>query len=1162
METKLNPKNTGSRIPWIFFGSLLIYSSFVPLKHQYNIDGRDTIMQNLQNQHSSRMSKPSLSFKDWATQNNAFITSSLIQDGITFITEQAEKLKSPLSSLILDNRWHYLDKPKKESYRGTLTTNNAGVPHLNLTYYTFRDGGMAVRFDSKAAIKAIWKQALEGRVISPAPLPSKPIQPAPVIKTDIIPVIDYLEQDLNRWNALATTGRSDYLNRKGMQDAVLPGIRVGRDHVAVRIINTKGIYQGLQTIYNDGQKRFTKGLAKKSHFALIGIDYLPQKLTTINIAEGVATAASIHLSIKEPVIAAMDAFNLLPVARALKIAYPKVNIVIWADNDWQKAHKPLPNGKPLGNTGLIHANRAAFKIGGGARVCTPAFASLPVLPPSSIPKIAEGINSIITAFPLWGACAQTSIEAMHLLLWASLPKEAIQYIMLKAQATDFNDLHQLLSIDAIANTTPQLPDIKLALTRELEKYRQYHVGVLSPGNFEQGQRFIYDSRFLPQIAFKEGVHLIKSDIGTGKTAVVEALVKACPEKSVLFATHLISLVESACARLELCSYNACDTYDLQIEPRLGICLNSLGKLTANAPLQDYDIVVIDEVEQVLARITTFIEQKPLVFQVLQHVMKHAKTLICLDAHLSKTTAQFINATCPEKPVTVHINQHVFATKRSMVLHDSGESVQLAAMRELDADRAVYLAFNSKADAFKTFAAFKTTFPHKKGLYIASDNAGDADNQAFFNDVNGESAKYDYLICTPSVSTGVSIDNGHFDFVGGVFQAHINTANDCMQALGRVRGKTTRHVFCEKRRASNPLDADTIAAKWLSTHQHDLNLMNLTNDGAQVLMNNDYEALCLSVTQSRHASLNNFYQQFALLCLHEGIELVYATDAPDIDTRKQFRQLKQAFVQAEAQEVSLAALSDTAMALRALMNKSRKTLAETRQTKKQALIEFYNLDPHDVESISSLASLDHDGRFKHQIHALELALSDEDEARLRFLKQTKEGAQFAPDVTHFASLQQLYHYVLTLLHLTSTQEGVLSTSDYHYSARLLKERGFIDYLEQHRNVLKGLIPLPTSAQLARDPMRFLSLLLGRMGLKQKRVGKSELATYHVDVERLDLLNALLLRRKAGMMGAHVPLDTSSILPKKTTVMEVLNTCMDGIKRFFHQKPDDFSRLCPA
>ena len=172
-----------------------------------------------------------------------------------------------------------------------------------------------------------------------------------------------------------------------------------------------------------------------------------------------------------------------------------------------------------------------------------------------------------------------------------------------------------------------------------------------------------------------------------------------------------------------------------------------------------------------------------------------------------------------------------------------------------------------------------------------------------------------------------------------------------------------------------------------------------------------------------------------------------------------------------------------------------------------------------------------------------------------------GAQFAPDITHFACLQQLYQYILTLLHLDSPQ-GLLSTADYHYSADMLKARGFIEYMENNRDVLQGLIPLPTPAQLERDPIRFIGLLLARMGLKQKRVGKSELGTYHVDIERIDLLNALVFRRRATFMGVSIPLDTSTIAPKKTTALDVLTTCMDGIKRFFSQTSDGLSSICLA
>ena len=1080
--------------------------------------------------------------------------------GITFITEHAEQLKSPLLGLILDNRWHYLDKPKKESYRGILKTNNLCVPQLQLTYSSFRNGGRRERFDSRAIIKELWIQSLNG-IIKPIIKPQGravelPIEP---IKQPL-PVIDYLADDLVHWNALPSEGTSHYLARKGLSDQPIQGIRFAPLHIAVVIMNALGQYQGLQKIYNDGAKRFTKGLAKKGHFALIGLDTLPDKLSTIHICEGVATAASIHLSINEPVFAAMDAFNLLPVAKALKAAYPRTQIIIWADNDWQKADKLRPDGKPLGNTGLIQANRVAFKLR-GTMVCTPDFSNIPALPPVITPRMPEAISHIMNSAPVFLRQALLQPLVMRFTALSTLADDIANQAALKAGATDFNDLHQLAGLIAIKDTQRLRPDIALALTKELEHYNKNMIGLISAANFEQGQRKSYLSRYLPKMDLYPGIHLVKSAIGTGKTAVVEALVKDNPEKSVLFTTHLISLVESAATRLGLCSYNACDPYDLQIESRLAICLNSLGKLTAVTALRDYDIVIIDEIEQVLARLTTHIDQKPLVFSVLQHIMRNAKTLICLDAHLSKTTVQLIQSTCPVRPVTVHINLHTHEAKRSIILHDSGESVQLAAMKALDAGESAYLTFNSKAEAFKTFSTLQAAFPDKKGLYIASDNAGDEANQAFFKDVNTISKEYDYLVCTPSVSTGVSIDNGHFDFVGGIFLSSINTANDCMQALGRVRDKDIRHVFCERRQANHPLDADSIAAKWLSTHQYDLSLMNLTSGGARVLMHDDYERLCLSVTQNRNASLNDFYQQFALLSLHENIDLTYAEEAPDADTRKYFRDLKKSIVSAEAEQIGAAPLSETAIALRALLNKPRKSMEDTRSVKKQQLIEFYNLPTNDIENIQALASMDNDGRFKQQIKTLELALGDEELAKQQFLSQTERHEQFAADVTHFASLQALFKYVLETLKLT-TPHGVLSTTDYHYSREMLIQNGFVDYIEAHRDIFKGLLSLPTPAQLDRDPVRFIGILLSRLGLKQKRVGKSENGTYHVDVERTTLLNALMIRRRAGLMGVSIPLDTTSVPVKKSVTMDMLGACLDGIKRFFQPGSGVFAGFCPA
>lgn len=1038
----------------------------------------------------------STSFAQWATENKQSIEARLIDEAIAFLNVHGEDLRTPVSSLIVDNRWHYIDKPaKKQSYRATIEYNNDGIPYLALTYYTFRHGGHSERFDSKSVLKALWQEARGGLFSSPAKTAIKPRIES--VTPDINP-IDWIARDKESWQSMRDTGDSHYLKRKGFGEGIIPGIKHAKHHIAVAIIDTHNTFLGLQRIFNDGQKRFTKGLSKKGHFTLIGCPSLPEKISTIHVCEGVATAASIHRAIGEPVFAALDAFNLLPVCKSLKRHYPKTQIIIWADNDWQKADIKTKFGRVLGNTGLIQANRTAFKLR-GTLVCTPDF--------------------------------------------STFDSELIK------EATDFNDLHRLDGLYRLSETIPQKPDIHLGLWHELRHFNQHAHGAVAPGQFRDGVKLSYNSRYLPNDVFKrEGVHLVRSAIGTGKTAIVEHLVKKNPKQSILFTTHLISLVESAAQRLGLTSYNECDNFDLQIEHRLAICLNSLGKLTAEGSLRHYDVVIIDEIEQVLARLTSHIEQKPLIFSVLQHVMTNAKSLICLDAHLSQATVKMVQRFCPNQPVTIHFNRFEPGSARQIAFHDSPESVQMTAMQALEQEQKVYLAFNSKKEAFKTYSALNMAFPEKKGLYISSDNAGDAENQAFFNNVNVVSKRYDYLVCTPSVSTGVSIDNGHFDFVGGVFNAQVNTANDCMQALGRIRNHKTLHVFCDKRQAFKSLNPQVIASKWLNTHQYDIGLMNLDKEGQRIILNPDYEQLTLLVTQARHASFNDFYQQFSLLALHDGMKLTYFDTTLDVTTQQQLRQFKNACIEQDASLISQEQLPLTAAQLVALAQKPRKTMSESRQYKKQQLIEFYNLSERDEASITAMANMDNDGRFKKQVLALELALGDAALAQKRFVAQLEDGAQFAADLTHFSTLQLLYKKVLETLHLTTTHQ-TLALHDYQYTKDTILHSGFINWIEKHRAILQGLISVPSAQLLQRDPLRFLSMLLGRMGLKQKRVGKAEHGLYHLDIERINLLNALIMRRAKGLAGVSAPLDTSNCRLKEPSTTEFFIETFKKIKRFF-------------
>jgi hypothetical protein len=63
---------------------------------------------------------------------------------------------------------------------------------------------------------------------------------------------------------------------------------------------------------------------------------------------------------------------------------------------------------------------------------------------------------------------------------------------------------------------------------------------------------------------------------------------------------------------------------------------------------------------------------------------------------------------------------------------------------------------------------------KKHLYISGDNPGDIDVKLLFENVNREAPNYDLIVTSPSVSSGISIDEDIFGFVGGIFEPKLFT----------------------------------------------------------------------------------------------------------------------------------------------------------------------------------------------------------------------------------------------------------------------------------------------------------------------------------------------------------------------------------------------------
>lgn len=185
------------------------------------------------------------------------------------------------------------------------------------------------------------------------------------------------------WNrALPADVHHPYLMRKGIHAHALrvaawpvrnsDGLvfRYIDNALLVPVMNATGRIVSLQAIFPrtdpalGRDKDFLSGGRKQGCFHVIG---KPLPGQPIAIAEGYATAASIHQATGGCVVVAWDAGNLAAVARAWRSAVPDADFVICADNDrWTR--------QPLDNPGVTHATRAAAEI--DARVVWPEFAAL------------------------------------------------------------------------------------------------------------------------------------------------------------------------------------------------------------------------------------------------------------------------------------------------------------------------------------------------------------------------------------------------------------------------------------------------------------------------------------------------------------------------------------------------------------------------------------------------------------------------------------------------------------------------------------------------------------------------------------------------------------------------------------------------------------------
>lgn len=167
------------------------------------------------------------------------------------------------------------------------------------------------------------------------------------------------------WDRAKETGRSDYLERKGVGSY---GIRfLENQYGRVGVVPARGgtdTLRSLQFLNPDGNKRFLDGSLWSGLFHKLS---KPVNGQDIGIAESYVTAASCLELSGIPVVCAFNSGNLAAVAKEIRVRYSNSRIILFADND-----RHLEK-----NVGVIAAKKAMALAGSNSILACPDFGDIP-----------------------------------------------------------------------------------------------------------------------------------------------------------------------------------------------------------------------------------------------------------------------------------------------------------------------------------------------------------------------------------------------------------------------------------------------------------------------------------------------------------------------------------------------------------------------------------------------------------------------------------------------------------------------------------------------------------------------------------------------------------------------------------------------------------------
>ncbi|MEZ9525693.1 plasmid replication protein, CyRepA1 family [Enterovibrio norvegicus] len=708
-------------------------------------------------------------------------------------------------------------------------------------------------------------------------------------------------------------------------------------------------------------KDFTWGMEKDGAFLTIGnID----TANDVYVAEGFATGATIFKAWQPTgrdvaVIVAIDAGNKVKVVEAFKAKRPHMDLIDAVDNDLWKCKQ----GK--GNKGML----VAFELlntHAGMKAVVPSFESIDTVYQATdwndlhvyagIQEVLRQLKGRSSALKLDGDLFENALAKMP---FVSLEKHELNKAVMAAVNAGMTMFPVYTPRDVVNmvrrsvehakgrinfnDVTKQVKKIWRAKVKTAQANRSFSSRITDAKNrpdhitYQHFNQIEITENVQQYINGLNGIVVVRAGKGSGKTKHLITPGMWAQDYTAYFA-HRVSLIGGAEAtinknkpallnqfghevidnRLPVLHYQ--DSNEISsIATKLACCINSCLKGKFYPILNNLDSLFIDEASQTLRHITSggAIAYPVAVFNRLIDMMATTRGQILLaDADANDTLVDFCelalqkrNAARAElglQPEQIHVVELATDSSHITVNYADTDSVFQKSLDELAAGERVLVATDASAEAESLFARMKELNPNKKGLLInANEKVKSKAAEAFCDKPDIEQLKYDYLVYSPAISSGVSLETKHFTKHFGLFRGVV-TPSDALQMMHRDRnardfiiGIGTMH----NKREESALNM------WLglilAQEKNQLNVALDRDSGAIKISTDDqqFDRFRLQTGAEENQDKNNFASNLICIMIDEGYQ-VSRMDVTELQKEKGKAEKEAARDLVKAQELEM------------------------------------------------------------------------------------------------------------------------------------------------------------------------------------------------------------------------------------------------------------------